>query len=118
MGSPLPPVTHRWRRSANSKYSRRNDWVSSHPRDLTSAQHQRNSAQHFRALAQLALNDQHIVGGGADRAPSQRLPQRRQQQVAGRPQIAANDDALRIDEVAERRDGGPDGPAGIGDRAS
>src|SRR4029077_12486336 len=94
------------RLSANSKYSRPNDWVSSDRGELTPAQHQRNSAQHLRALPPLPLTDGHVVGGGADRAPSQRLPERLQEQLAGGPEIAANHDSLRIEEVAERRHGG------------
>src|SRR3954465_1612523 len=117
MGSPLPPVGRRWRLSANSKYSRPNHQVSSHRRELTSAQYKRNSAQHFGALSELALNDLDIIRRGADRAAPDGLGDRVQQEFAGDPEIPSHHDPARVEEVTERRDRGADGGPGVGDRA-
>src|SRR6201999_453982 len=105
MGSPLPPETDAdWRLSANSKYLPPNVQVSSHD----SPEHEPNRAKDFGALTQFALEHLDVVRRGADRAPSQRLAQRLEQQLARVPEIPADHDFARVEEVAERRDGGAD----------
>ena len=54
-----------------------------------SAQHERDRAEHLRALSQRALDHRHVLRRGPDRAPAQGLAQGVEQHVAGRAQLAA-----------------------------
>src|SRR3954447_26204005 len=107
----------RWRLSANSKYSRPNVQVSRRCRLRYPPEHERNRAQHLGALAQRTLQDLHVIGRRADRAAPQRLAQRPEQQLARGPQIAADDDLLGVEPVAQRGHRCADRAAGVDDRA-
>ena len=80
------------------------------------AQHQGDRAEHLGAVAERSGQDRDVVGRGADGAAAQGGGERVEQQVARGGEVAADDDPLRVEQVAERRDGAADGGAGVADR--
>src|SRR3954451_4329042 len=107
----------RGRLSANSKYSGPNVRVSRRSRASRPPEHERDGPEDLGSVAERALQDVYVVGRGTDRAAPQRLPQRPEHQLPGRPEVPADDDLLGVEEVAQRRDRRADRAAGVGDRA-
>jgi len=74
---------------------------------------QRQGPQQLGALHENGLHHLDLLGRSLDSVPPDRLPQRLKQHVVGSTEKTADDDALRIDEVAQAGDRDADLATGI-----
>ena len=86
-------------------------------RAVALVEHEADGAEQLGSPAEHARHDLDVVRRGRDRGTLDRLAHRIEQQVAGRAQAPADDDPLRVEEVAEVAQALADVTAGVGDGA-
>ena len=99
----------------NSQASRRRAQRRRGREPIRLVHHQRQRAEQLRPLAEHPGHDLDLLGGARDRVAARRLAQRPEQHLAGGAQIAADDDALGVQQVAQVRDRDADRPPGVAD---
>src|SRR5688500_14357709 len=84
-------------------------------RNLRLARDEGQRPQHLGALTEHAGHDLRDIGRGGQRPAAHGLPHAVEQQVAGSGQIAAHDEPLGVEDVAQQRRGAADRATGVGD---
>jgi hypothetical protein len=78
---------------------------------------ERQGTQELGALAEHSRNDLQVFDRARDRVAANGFAQRLEQHFSYRAEVAADDHALRVEDVAEIRDGKPDRAPGVADQS-